>query len=87
MSFSDAAHAAAQAGVALKRDASTATLRAVKSGDWEIWVTDADLLATLARHAKAAGVTRIALWRIGQEDPATWRALGRVVAPSDARDR
>jgi hypothetical protein len=49
----------------------------VKAGAWEIWVTDAELLSKLAHDAERAGVNRIALWRIGQEDPAIWRALGR----------
>jgi spore germination protein YaaH len=77
VSFSEAKQAAKQAGVSLARDSRSKTLRAVSSGKWEIWMTDAELLATLAREAANAGVRRIALWRIGQEDPATWRALGR----------
>jgi len=77
VSFAEAKQAAEQARVPLARDSQTRTLRAVKPGEWEIWMTDAELLATLARQATAAGVRRIALWRIGQEDPASWRALGR----------
>ena len=77
VSFADAQRTVAQAGVALERDARSNTLRAVKAGAWEIWVTDAELLSKLARDASAAGVTRVALWRIGQEDPSIWRALGR----------
>jgi len=50
-------------------------LRAAKPGEWEMWVTDAELLGTLARQARTAGVSRIALWRIGQEDPEIWQAL------------
>ena len=42
-----------------------------------MWVSDAELLATLARQAHDAGVRRIALWRIGPEDPHTWQALAR----------
>jgi spore germination protein YaaH len=77
VSFADAKRIAAQSGVALKRDPRSGTLRGVKSGEWEIWVTDADLLATLTRQAKDAGVGRVALWRIGQEDPGIWRTLAR----------
>jgi peptidoglycan-N-acetylglucosamine deacetylase len=77
VSFADAKRIAAQSGVALTRDARTGTLRGVKPGAWEIWVTDADLLGTLARQAGEAGVTRVALWRIGQEDPGVWHALAR----------
>lgn len=77
VTFADAKRIVAQSGVALQRDARTKTLRAVKSGEWEIWVTDADLLATLTRQTTEAGVRRVALWRIGQEDPAIWRALAQ----------
>jgi spore germination protein YaaH len=77
VSFADAKRSVVQAGVALERDSRSNTLRAVKAGAWEIWVTDAELLGKLAHDAERAGVTRIALWRIGQEDPAIWRALGR----------
>ena len=77
VSFAEAKQAAEQARVPLARDSRTRTLRALKPGEWEIWMTDAELLSTLARQAADAGVHRIALWRVGQEDPATWRALGR----------
>src|SRR5262249_51190825 len=77
VSFADARRAAAQARVALSRDAASQTMRTAKPGEWEIWVTDAELLATLERQARDAGVRRFALWRIGQEDPAIWRALAR----------
>jgi hypothetical protein len=42
-----------------------------------MWVTDATLIERLIRDARAAGVSRFALWRLGQEDPAIWRALRR----------
>jgi peptidoglycan-N-acetylglucosamine deacetylase len=75
VTFPEAKRIATQAGVRLTRDARTNTLRAAKPGEWEIWVTDAELLGTLARQARIAGVSRIALWRIGQEDPEIWQAL------------
>ena len=77
VTFADAMRSAAQAGVHLARDQKTNTLRGAKPGEWEIWVTDAELLAVLVRQTTDAGVRRIALWRIGQEDPAIWRALAR----------
>ena len=77
VSFTDARRAADQAGVTLARDTRTSTLRAVHAGEWEIWVTDAELFGTLVRQTTDAGVRRIAMWRIGQEDPASWRALTR----------
>jgi spore germination protein YaaH len=75
VTYPDAKRIATQAGVRLTRDARTNTLRAAKPGEWEMWVTDAELLGTLSRQARAAGVSRIALWRIGQEDPEIWRTL------------
>jgi len=75
VTFPEAKRIATQAGVRLTRDARTNTLRAAKPGEWEMWVTDAELLGTLARQARTAGVSRIALWRIGQEDPEIWQAL------------
>jgi spore germination protein YaaH len=77
VSFTDAQRIAAQSGAPLARDARSNTLRAARPGEWEIWVTDAELLSTLWRQTADAGVRRIALWRIGQEDPGIWRALGR----------
>ena len=57
--------AAFQAGVQLTRDPKTITLtRRSKPGEWEIWVTDAELLAALVRQTTDAGVSRVALWRI-----------------------
>ena len=77
VSFVDARRAADQAGVVLTRDTRTSTLRAVRTGEWEIWVTDAELLGTLVRQTRDAGVQRVAMWRIGQEDPASWRLFTR----------
>ena len=77
VSFDDAKREAAAASTRLERDPRTQTLHASKPGQWEIWVSDAELLATLTREAREAGVQRLALWRIGAEDPAVWRALGR----------
>ena len=77
VSLTDARRIASQSNVRLERDAATNTMRAVNPGVWEIWVTDSQLLATLVRQAEDAGVRRIALWRIGQEDPTLWRTLGR----------
>lgn len=77
VSFTDARRMAEQAHVSLVRDPASHTLHAAKPGEWEIWVTDAELLSTLAREARDAGVQRVALWRIGAEDPGVWKALGR----------
>lgn len=77
ISFADAKHLTSEAHVTLSRDPASRTLRATKAGDWELWVTDAELLSTLTREARELGVERLAIWRIGSEDPAIWRALGR----------
>jgi spore germination protein YaaH len=79
VSFAEARRIAAGSGVRLTRDARSSTLRAVKPGAWELWVTDAMLLTSLVRQTEAAGVRRIALWRLGQEDPLAIVALrGKV---------
>jgi spore germination protein YaaH len=73
--YDDARRLAAERGVPLARDAATATLRAAQPGEWELWVSDAGLLRILVRVARDAGVSRIALWRLGLEDPAVWREI------------
>jgi spore germination protein len=73
--YDDAVRLAAEAGVPLARDPATATLHAVRPGadGWELWVSDAELVATLEREAATLGVRRVAYWRLGFEDPALWR--------------
>jgi spore germination protein YaaH len=75
ISFLDATRLAAEAGVALERDPASATLRALRMGPdgWELWVSDAVLLGALEREVSALGVSRLAYWRLGLEDPAMWR--------------
>ena len=72
VSYADAKRLADSSRAPLTRDRASSTLRA-KAGDWEIWVTDAELFANLSRVAETAGVKRVALWRIGQEDARIWR--------------
>jgi spore germination protein YaaH len=38
-------------------------------------VSDAGLIDVLMREVRAQGVGTIALWRLGQEDPAVWGVL------------
>jgi len=78
LTYADAQRDAAAAGVSLQRDSATSTLRATSPGAWELWISDAGLLSTLVREVRAEGVNTIALWRLGQEDPAVWRAIGRA---------
>ena len=72
LTFADAERDATAAGVHLQRDSATSTLRATSPGVWDLWVSDAGLIAVLIREVRAQGVTTVALWRLGQEDPAVW---------------
>lgn len=60
----------------LQRDQVSQTLRAT-TAQWDMWVTDAELLRTLVAQIEPTGVRRFALWRLGQEDPALWSTLIR----------
>ncbi len=75
--FEQAQRMASQAGTPLTRDARTRFLRTPAGRNAEIWVSDAELLATLVSQSQAAGVHRFAIWRLGQEDPAIWRTVIR----------
>jgi spore germination protein YaaH len=72
--FDDARRLAAEAGTSLARDPATATLHATRAGTdgWELWVSDAELVAALEREVATLGVSRLAFWRLGLEDPAIW---------------
>jgi peptidoglycan-N-acetylglucosamine deacetylase len=74
--YDDARRLATEAGTSLTRDPATATLRATRPGadGWELWVSDATLVATLEREATDLGVRRVAYWRLGLEDAGMWRA-------------
>lgn len=71
VSFADAQQLARDAHVPLERDPASGTLHAESSG-WSVWVSDAALLDSLVHGARRAGVTKIALWRLGLEDPRIW---------------
>ena len=79
VSFSDARRIAAETRTPLARDAASQTLRATRA-DWDLWVTDAELVRRLVREARDLGVRRLAFWRLGQEDPALWAALARTAS-------
>jgi spore germination protein YaaH len=76
ISFADARRIAARAHISLERDTKTQTLRATRRGAWDMWISDAGLLRVLLDEVKREGVYRVALWRLGQEDPGIWRVLG-----------
>ena len=75
--FHEAARLALAANVELTRDPSSLSLHAVQPSGWELWMSDAQLLAALRREVEMLGVTRVALWRLGLEDPAVWNVLSR----------
>jgi len=77
VSFADAQRIAAQTRTPLRRDASSFTLRARRPPDWDLWVTDAELVRRLMTDAARSGVRRYAFWRLGQEDPTLWDAVRR----------
>lgn len=76
VSFTDAHQLARDAHVPLERDPASNTLHAESNG-WSVWVSDAVLLDSLVRGARRAGVTKIALWRLGLEDPRIWTDVVR----------
>lgn len=77
LSFDDARRAATQAGVELLRDPASRSLHAIQPGGWELWQSDAELLRALRDEVASLGVTKIALWRLGLEDPGVWSVLAK----------
>ena len=71
--------AADRAGIVMRRDSASQAMRGMSpDGVSSVWLTDAALVDRLVREVERLGVTRIAFWRLGQEDPAVWP---RVIAP------
>ncbi|MEO8560862.1 MAG: hypothetical protein ABI601_02230 [bacterium] len=72
--YDDARRLATEAGTSLARDPASATLHASRPGadGWELWVSDAELVARLEREATDLGVRRVAYWRLGLEDGDMW---------------
>jgi spore germination protein YaaH len=77
LSYSAAQRAVADAGVEISRDPVSGSLHAALPGQWNLWVSDAELVRTLRAEVLGLGVTHFALWRLGQEDPAVWNVIGR----------
>ncbi len=75
--FQEARRLALEANVELTRDPSSLSLHAIQPGGWELWMSDAELLAALRAEVETLGVMKVALWRLGLEDPAVWSALSR----------
>jgi spore germination protein YaaH len=76
LSHADAERIAGAAGLRLEREPASGSLHARRTDDpnseWELWVSDAELLRTLMKVAQDAGVRRFALWRLGGEDERIW---------------
>jgi len=77
VSYAEARGLAAEAGGFLEREPASRTLRAGRPGEWEVWVSDAELVRALIAEAGRSNVRRFALWRLGLEDPAVWEVLKR----------
>ena len=75
--FLEARALAAQGRTRLAPDPGSGTLRAISPDGWELWIADASLLDSLVGIARARRVSRIALWRLGLEDPAVWTRVVR----------
>jgi peptidoglycan-N-acetylglucosamine deacetylase len=75
--FADAVRMANASRAPLQRDAGSQFLRSRARDGSEIWVSDATLLGRLVRECQSLGVTRFAIWRLGEEDPAIWRSVVR----------
>lgn len=76
VSYATALRNAKNDGIALSRDSASNTMRGASGqGGSAVWVTDAALLDQLIREAARVGVSRYALWRLGQEDPAVFEVV------------
>jgi peptidoglycan-N-acetylglucosamine deacetylase len=77
VSFAEARRISTQTRTPLRRDGASFTLRAQRSPEWDLWVTDVELLRRLMAQVRRTGVRRFSFWRMGQEDEAVWSALQR----------
>jgi len=74
--YRDAEQLAGTAGVQLAREPSTLELHAARTNEWELWIGDAESLRGLRAEVERSGVRRVALWRLGLEDPQVWAGAG-----------
>lgn len=73
--WADVQRLARTAGRTPERDSASGALHLQIAPDDEAWLADAPLVAAMAADAKTLGVRRLALWRLGLEDPAIWPAM------------
>jgi hypothetical protein len=71
MSLPDAQQLATKWGTPLHRDPASQNLTTTHDSA-TIWLADRTTLDTLRATARHLGLTPIALWRLGLEDPALW---------------
>lgn len=79
LSIEEAWLAAHDSGVAVRFDAASgnATFDYEEDGKvHHVWMLDAASAWNQLRAADVAGVSGVAIWRLGMEDPGTWAALG-----------
>jgi spore germination protein YaaH len=74
--FGTLAALASSSGRIVQRDTLSGGLSLDLPDGSTAWFADAALGAAIAKDARALGVTVLALWRLGLEDPAIWSALG-----------
>jgi spore germination protein YaaH len=77
VTYGEATRAAAEAGVRMERDSASGALHVRLPSGGQIWMTDGDQVQRLVQMSESLGVRRIALWYVGQEDPAMWSSLSR----------
>ena len=77
VTYDEAVRASTAAGVRIERDTASGAMRSRLPAGAQIWLTDAEQIARLVEVCETAGVRRIALWYVGQEDPALWAVLRR----------
>ena len=70
--YADAERLAGGAGVQLVREPSTLELHAARANEWELRIGDATTLRALRENVERSGIRRVALWRLGLEDPQVW---------------
>ncbi len=84
LAIADALALAAQAGVTPVFDAASGNSHFAYEQDGqhhEVWMLDAPSAANQMAVMRRTGAAGVALWRLGSEDPAVWRALSGAARP------
>lgn len=75
--WSDLQRLARDSGADIQRDSASGSLRLRMDRGGEAWLPDAVVVGQMLEDVKALQVPRVALWRLGLEDPALWTVLGQ----------